>query len=199
MPASRLTLWALAALIALVVSGTPIAGLLRERVGHGNVVFRDWMILVNAILASCHGAALAALWLGLRAHAGARGVRWALATGVAASLGGALFPLVLGVGPFVHADWEMDLLRCLVFVPALSRAVAWLGLAVGLGPGAPLRPLLVLAFSADVLWSLSVFAGTPIAIMARLHVSPAAAWIVGPWAVAGILLLWALRRPPIQT
>lgn len=198
MPASRLTLWSMAALIALVLAGAPIAGLLPERISFGNIVFRPWMIVVNGILAGTHGAALAALWLGLRSHPGSRAVRWSLAVGALASIGGALFPVLIGAGPYLHGDWQMDLLRSLVFLPALSRAVAWLGLAVGLGAASRLRPVLVLAFGADLLWSLSVFVGTPLAVMARLHVSPATVWILVPWALAGVALLYALRRVPLR-
>ena len=195
MPASRLTLGSLVALIALVLVSLPLSDLLQERFGGGDVVFRDWMVGVNGALAGAHGLALAALWLGLGSHPGSRVIRWALALGTMACLADALFPALLGPGPFSHGAWQMVVLRVLVFLPPFVRAVAWLGLAVSLSGGVWLGRGLIGAFALDSLWTLYVWADTPLAVMARLHASPTEGWVLGPWAVATATLIWTLRRP----
>ena len=193
-PAPRLVTVAILFLVALVLALAPISGLLAERFGGGAITLRPWMIPVNAAIAGTHGLALAVLWLGLRAH-GPRLARWALAVGALAATADALFPVLVGPGPHAPDGWQVGLFRTLAFLPSVARAAAFLGLALAITGSPRLRAVLIPVFGADLAFAAFTLADTPLAVMARVHASPASAAILVPWALAGLGLTWALRRP----
>jgi hypothetical protein len=209
-PGHRTLFFGWLTLLVLGLGGFVLAGETQGRFSGAPIVLRPWMTLYNLVVAGCHFAALAVLALGVlrlaprgdRAFASLRAVAAAGFAGAAlATLALAVFPVLVGAGPWPHTAPAVAWMRLLVFLPLALRAaatVALVGALVRTRRRRAWHAILVALGLVELGRSLAGWYGTPKAVLALVH-NPAgpAVWALH-WTLLGVLFLCLVEQPEVD-
>jgi hypothetical protein len=174
----RLIAFACAALLVALVVGSAPARELVGGFGDRPIELRDWMVTCNTVLLTTHLVLLAPLAVGIWLTAPPRGAAhrlhiaalMLLAVTVILTVVFAVFPWIVGHGPFAPASVEVRALRVFVFLPPIVRTLALGAVAWGLFLGAARSQLAVLVLSGtDLALCIAMWIATPKAVIALLH------------------------------
>ncbi|MCA9564722.1 MAG: hypothetical protein KC561_14600 [Myxococcales bacterium] len=195
---SRALLWVVGANIVLLAVGAVLGESWTGQYNGGPVALRPWLFMVSAVVASAlvivNGLSAILTW---RADCGRPGPV-ILGFGALASLAYliAAFPYRTGEDPL--SSRALFLLRILVFVPLLARALGWALIALRVHRGR-LALLAAIAFTGDLAATAAALYTTPIEIIPRLQSFPLQPVFLAPlvlgWLALAVGLLAAQSEP----
>ena len=205
-------LWGWTCLIILCLAGVPLTRDMIGGYGHGKIFIQPFMTLYNTVILTAHLLGLGLVTAGalfLRNHAESRLARWCgraalamLGFTLATLLAMLAAPWWMGSGPWPSDSLQVATMRTLVYLPGVTRTLAWglmiLALVQGhiaRGGGVPRwRYYLLLGLVAlDLglaIWKWSI---TPKAVIALLHPLAIEPLYMVPWVGGGVLFVVMLR------
>jgi hypothetical protein len=208
----RLLLWGWTCLIILCLAGIPLTKDMIGVYGRGKIFIQPFMTLYNTVILTAHLLGLGLVTAGalfLRNHAESRlakgSGRAALAMlgfTLATLLAMLLVPWWMGSGPWPPDSLQVATMRTLVYLPGVTRTLAWGLMIVAMVQGHMTRGgavprwryfLLLGLVALDLGLTIWKWIITPKAVIALLHPLSMEPLCMAPWILGGVLFVLMLR------